>query len=71
MVVVVLLGGTLSGLVWHFAAKQVEKDHQVISAPSKTGPASTTGSESPAITGNGNKVTYGQPTSEKKEKPQK
>jgi len=71
MVVVILLGGTFSGLVWHFAARQVEKDHQVLTAPSVTGPASTVGQQSPAITGSGNQVTYSEPSSKKKEKPRK
>lgn len=71
MVVVVLLGGAVSGVVWNFAAKQVQKDHQMLSAPTNTGPASTTGRQSPAITGSGNQVTYGESPSKKKEKPQK
>jgi hypothetical protein len=71
MVLVILLGGTFSGLVWHFAARQVEKDHRMLSAPSNTGPASTTGQQSPAITGSGNQVTYGESPTEKKEKPKK
>lgn len=73
MVVVVILGAVSFGAIWHFAAKQVEKSHQAVSAPSKTvslptpGAASTTGSQSPAITGDANQVTYGQPPSEKKD----
>jgi hypothetical protein len=78
MALVVILGGVSFGLVWHFAAKQVEKSHQAISVPSKagapaTGAASTTGSQSPAITGDGNQVTYGQTSapSDKKDVPKK
>ncbi len=77
MVLVVILGALSFGLVWQFAAKQVEKSHQAASVPSKTGApptgaASTTGSQSPAITGNGNQVTYEQqPPSEKKDTPKK
>ena len=37
-----------------------------------SGPASTTGAQSPAVTGNGNKITYGHSSPpEKKEKPKK
>jgi hypothetical protein len=62
LVVVVLLGGAAAGALWLFAAKQVAKDQATRPTPAVTGPASTTGPQSPAITGNQNQVQYSQPS---------
>jgi hypothetical protein len=68
---VAFLGAICFVAVWLFAAKQVEKDRQTSSAP-MSGPASTTGDNSPANTGGGNQFQYDQSThSQKKPKPQK
>jgi hypothetical protein len=56
---VMVLGAAFSGGVWMLVGKQAEKDHQLsVAHPPMSGPASTTGSESPAVSGNGNNVTY-------------
>ena len=68
MIVVLVLGAMLGaiafGTVWQIAARQVEKN--LPTATPTSGPASTTGAESPANTGNGNQFTYGQPPKEQK-----
>jgi hypothetical protein len=72
LVVVAVLGAIFSAAVWVFAAKQVEKDHQVPSNPSRvSGPASTAGPQSPANTGNGNEFKYEQPSPPKEQTPPK
>jgi hypothetical protein len=66
--VVTILGAAVAFGIWLFAAKQVEKDRQTIKAPPSemSGPASTTGDQSPAVTGNGNDIRYDQPPPPKK-----
>ena len=60
---VTCLGAIGCAAVWVFAAKQVEKDRQTQTAPpSMTGPATTSGDNSPANTGNGNTFNYDQPS---------
>jgi hypothetical protein len=69
---VVVLGAVLAGLAWSFLASQVAKDHQatsaspVVSTPVPSGPASTIGNDSPAVTGNGN--TFNISSSDKTQK---
>jgi hypothetical protein len=61
LIAVTILGAIFFAAIWLFAANQVNKDHQTpIAPPSATGPATTSGDSSPAITGSGNSVTYGQ-----------
>jgi hypothetical protein len=65
--VVTILGAVAAASIWLFAAKQVAKDHQAANAPSQvSGPASTTGNQSPAVTGNGNTIQYDQSSPESK-----
>src|SRR5258708_37874929 len=74
LVAVTILGAILFAAVWLFAAKQVEKDRHTSTAPSQaSGPASTTGDKSPAVTGNGNTISYDQssPPEKKAEPPRK
>jgi hypothetical protein len=67
-VIVVILGAAISGGLWKLVGRQVERDHQLTSPSAvANGSASTSGSQSPAISGNGNSVTYSDsPTSGKK-----
>jgi hypothetical protein len=64
LIAVSVLGAALFAGAWQLAAKQVEKEHKapsaVVSSPS-TGPATTSGDQSPANTGNGNSFTYENP----------
>jgi hypothetical protein len=62
LVAVMIVGAIFGGAVWLFAAKQVEKDRRATSnTPSQaTGPAITSGDNSPANTGKGNNITYDQ-----------
>jgi hypothetical protein len=61
LIAVTILGAILFASVWLFAAKQVEKDRHNSNAPSQvSGPASTKGDKSPAVTGNGNDIKYDQ-----------
>ena len=54
---VMVLGAIVSGAVWLFAAKQVEKDRQqTVSPPQTTGAASASGNHSVANTGNGSTI---------------
>jgi hypothetical protein len=69
MAVVVLLGGAAAGALWLFAAKQVAKDQGARPTPTISGPASTTGPQSPAITGDQNQVQYSQPSEPTKKTP--
>jgi hypothetical protein len=77
LLVVTLMGAVVSFGVWKLAAyeyqKDVEKNEPSTKAtqiqPVKTGNASTSGPESPAVTGDGNKFTYNQPDGSKKPKP--
>jgi hypothetical protein len=65
------LGALSFAAVWLFAAKQVEKDRSA-SKPVASGPASTSGSNSPAVSGNGNDIHYDQSHNpEKKTEPPK
>jgi hypothetical protein len=63
LMAVAILGAIFFAAVWLFAAKQVEKDRgastQVVPATA-SGPASTKGPNSPAVTGSGNDVRYDQ-----------
>jgi hypothetical protein len=70
-VVVTILGALIAGSLWWFVGKQLEKDHQVSTAPSQvSGPASTMGDKSPAVTGNGNTIQYDQTPSPSDKKPE-
>ena len=61
LAIVFIFAGTLAAGAWYFIGKQVEKDRQAqIALPIETGPAATSGDNSPAISGNGNNVTYDQ-----------
>jgi hypothetical protein len=73
LIAVMVLGAIVFGAVWLFAAKQVEKDRGTSASPVVTGPASTKGPNSPAVTGTGNDFHYDQSShSEKKtESPKK
>jgi hypothetical protein len=74
LVAVSILGAISFAAVWLFAAKQVEKDRHTSHAPSQiSGPASTTGDRSPAVTGNGNDIKYDESSHhpEKKAEPPK
>lgn len=67
LVAVGLLGAICFVGVWLFAARQVEKGREVSTTPSQvSGPASTTGDKSPAVTGNGNSIQYDQSSNAKK-----
>ena len=74
LAVVTLLGAILFAGVWIFAARQYERSlvrtPPAQAAPS-TGSATTSGAESPAITGSGNAVTYGQPPDSNQPQPKK
>jgi hypothetical protein len=64
LIVVACLGAGLFAGVWIFAAKQVAKDHQASVIPSQVGgSASTSGNNSPAVTGSGNSFNYDQSSS--------
>ena len=72
LIAVMIIFAVFGGAVWLFAAKLVEKDRQNTSAPSHvSGPASTSGDKSPAITGNGNDLQYDQSSPPKEKKPLK
>jgi hypothetical protein len=73
LIAVAILGAILFAAGWLLAAKQVEKDRQISPAPSQvSGPASTAGDDSPAVTGSENKITYDKSSHpEKKTKPPK
>jgi hypothetical protein len=72
LIAVMVLGGILFAAVWLFAAKQVEKAHGVLNTPAASGPATTKGPNSPAVTGSGNDVQYDQSSHpEKKTDPPK
>jgi hypothetical protein len=63
LVAVMILGAISFGAVWLFAAKQVEKGHLAGTRggpAAVSGPASTKGPNSPAVTGNGNDIQYDQ-----------
>ena len=73
LIAVMVLGAVLAACIWLFAAKQVEKDHVAArhAQPNVSGPASTSGPESPAVTGNGNDIRYEQSDDAKKKSPPK
>jgi hypothetical protein len=73
LVIVSALGAISFAAIWIFAARLVEKDRPPLNNPSHTtGPASTTGDKSPAVTGNGNDIKYDQSSHpEKQAEPQK
>lgn len=68
LAVVTILGAVTAFGVWSFMGRLVAKDQAVTipSIPSVppqiSGPASTSGNESPAVTGNGNNINYGEPS---------
>jgi hypothetical protein len=65
--VVTILGALAAYSIWTIAASQVAKDHQKSTAPSQvSGPASTSGENSPAVTGDKNNFNYSQPSSDSK-----
>ena len=73
-----LLGAVLFGGGWRLLAHQYNKDHEskqppaVITpqTPQTTGPATTSGPNSPAVTGSGNNIYYGEKSAETKPKKQ-
>jgi hypothetical protein len=68
LVVVTIFGAILFAAAWIFTCKQVEKDrHNSNAPPQVSGPASTTGDKSPAVTGNGNDIKYDQSSPPEKE----
>jgi hypothetical protein len=69
LIAVMILGAASFGAVWVFAAKQVEKSRVLARPPQVSGPATTTGDESPANTGSGNEFNYGDRPAQKKQKP--
>lgn len=72
MIVVIVVCAAVGAGAWQFLAKQVERDRVKVSSPSKvSGPASTTGNNSPANTGSGNEFNYGQSSPAKEQKPPK
>lgn len=74
LLIVVVCGALLFGAVWKLAAYEYQRDINKSQAvpsqpvPAKSGDATTTGNQSPAVTGNGNSITYGQPSDSKKPK---
>ena len=73
LAVVTALGAVLFFAVWTFAAKQAAKDH-VSAAPRGTagrsiGSASTSGPNSPIVSGSGNTFNYGRSEPSKTDKP--
>ena len=73
LIAVMLICAIFGGAVWLFAAKQVAKDHGTVlnAQPQVSGPASTTGPNSPANTGNGNDIRYDQSSNHEKKPPPK
>lgn len=54
-----------------FVYQEFVKSKPVVVAPRSTGNAMTSGPNSPALTGDGNSVTYSQPEDDKKKEPKK
>jgi hypothetical protein len=73
LVVVFAIGGLIAAGGWRVLAYQVEKETRTsTSAPISAGSITTSGENSPVITGSGNSVTNDQPSQEdKKPKPPK
>jgi hypothetical protein len=74
LVLISLLGALLFGSGWTVIGRQVEKDRigHGVKREQKTGDATTTGDQSPAVSGNSNNITYeGSPSGEKKHKARK
>lgn len=70
LVIVTILCAGFGAGVWLFLAKQVENDRiHTHEAPNVSGPASTSGDNSPANTGNGNQFRYDQSPAPKEPKP--
>jgi hypothetical protein len=70
LIAVMVLGAAISGGFWSLVGKQVAKDNRQQSLTN--GSASTSASQSPAISGNGNSVTYDTSApSDKKSEPAK
>jgi hypothetical protein len=74
MVVAMILGAGIAGGFWRLAAYSYEKElrkessAQQSSVPSSvTGPATTSGNQSPANTGNGNVFNSGEPAAPSKQ----
>lgn len=64
LLVVMSLCAGAGAAVWLFLAAQVARDHVTpTNAPSASGPASTSGENSPANTGNQNQFNYDQSSS--------
>lgn len=65
--VVTVLGGAISCWIWIFLANQVAKDCKALApppqsaSPSFVGSASTSGANSPIVSGNGNTFKYSEP----------
>jgi hypothetical protein len=67
LLVVMVIGALVAGVLWYSLGKHVEKDRRT-AVPQISGPASTSGNDSPAVTGNGNSMTYGNPPAPPKKK---
>ncbi|HEX3740901.1 MAG TPA: hypothetical protein VHV29_14470 [Terriglobales bacterium] len=72
LLVVMVLAALVAGALWYSLGKQVEKGRRASVPQQVSGPASTSGTNSPAVTGNGNTLTYSDaPTAPAKEKEKK
>lgn len=71
LIAVMIVGAIFCGAVWLFAAKQVENDRRkpLNTQPQVSGPASTSGTNSPANTGNGNDIRYDESSNPGKKPP--
>lgn len=65
LVCVMVVGALIFGVVWIMAADQYHKSLKPPTPPavSNTGSATTSGGNSPAVTGGQNNIQYGQPSS--------
>jgi|SRR5664280_1259332 len=71
LIVVMLIGAGLAATFWQIGAYQYHKG-QLATAPLSvpaSGAAATSGAKSPAVTGNGNTIQYGNPPPPEKKKP--
>jgi hypothetical protein len=74
LIVVMIVTAMIGGAFWTFSAylyhRDLPKAPTAITQPMppKSGNATTTGDQSPAVTGDGNRTTYGQPSDSKEPK---
>ena len=82
LIAIIILGGFVFGTIWLIAAQQYEKDRPgrelTVPAPSQpatsapqsrtSGSATTKGDNSPALTGDGNKINYGKAPPDSKQR---